>query len=120
MPSIGRFTFTQWRITMPRVRRPKVRLAAHAGVPQNILVRGYLRIDTVSGWTAVIVANLGTAQDLIDQHIALASSNEVVSVVDQFGRVFNRVTVMDVHHELSMQIGGTARVDAYWTLDVGF
>ncbi len=120
MATIGPFTFTQWRIAMPRIRRPKVRLAAHAGVAQNILVRGYLRIDPVSGWTAVISANIATAQALIDQYVALASSTDVVSVTDQFGRVYPRVTVMDVHHELSQQVGGTARVDAYWTLDVGF
>ncbi len=120
MATIGPFTFTQWRINMPRIRRPKIRLQARAGVPQNVLVRGYLRIEVVSGWTAVIVASVAAAQTLIDQHITLASGLDVVSVVDQFGRVYPRVTVMDVQHELSQQIGGTARVDAYWTLDVGF
>lgn len=118
--SIGPFTFSQWRINMPRVRRPKIRAPARSGVPGNIVVRGYQRSDLAMGWTAAIVGNLASAQALIDQHIALASSTTVVTVVDQFGKIFQNCIVMDVQHELSLQMGGTARVDAYWTIDVGF
>lgn len=120
MASIGQFSFSQWRIAMPRQRRPKIRLPARSGVNGNVLVRGYYRMDPATGWTATIAASLSAAQSLIDSYTALASSTGVVTVVDQFGRSYSGVIVLDVRHELSLQIGNLARVDAYWTLDVGF
>jgi hypothetical protein len=120
MASIGSFSFTQWRIAMPRLRRPKVRAQARVGVPGNVVIRGSYRMGLASGWTAVVVGSVATAQALIDQYSALANGTNNVTVIDQFGRSYPFVIVMDVHHELSQQVGGTARVDAFWTLDVGF
>lgn len=120
MPTIGRFAFVQWRIAMPRVRRPKIRLAPRPGVIGNVIVRGFRRIETASGWTAGLATPLSGAQQLIDDYTELAASTNNVRVVDQFGRVYTDVIVMDVRADLTLQINGVYRVDAFWTLDVGF
>lgn len=120
MASIGNFSFHQWRIAMPREVRPKLPLQRRSGVAQRVLVRGDRQMESAAGWTATICASRAAAQTLIVQHLALVSSTQVVSVVDQFGFTFPYVTPMTVRHDLTDQIGGTARVDAYWTLDVGF
>lgn len=125
MPSIGRFPFTQWRIRMPVLVRPKVRLPPRAGVPQNVIVRGDRRSTVASGWTAVYVANEIAARSLLNDYAALAASTEVVQVVDQFGFRYNYVSVLSVAgdgtaYEINRNLPSGARLDCYWTLDVGF
>jgi hypothetical protein len=120
MANIGPFTFTQWRINMPRIYRPKVRLPARAGVQGNIIVRGSRRSEIAQGACAVLVGSRAAAQALIDQYYALCDVATVVSVTDQHGRVFPNVIALSVSHMLSDQVGGTARLDSVWSLDVGF
>lgn len=124
MASIGRFSFVQWRIRMPAIVRPKVRLPPRAGVPQNVIIRGDYRSAVAMGWTAALVANETAARALLNEYVALAASTEVVQVVDQFGYRFSYVTVLSAAgdgtaFEITKQLSG-ARLDCYWTLDVGF
>lgn len=120
MANIGPFTFSQWRINMPRIYRPKARLPARSGVPGHIIMRGSRRSPIASGGCAVIVANRATAQTLLDNYYALCDSASVVNVTDQHGKVFQNVIALAVSHFLSDQFGGTVRVDSSWQLDVGF
>lgn len=120
MANIGPFTFTLWRINMPRIYRPKVRLPARSGVPGHIIMRGSRRSAIASGPCAVLVASRAVAQSLIDNYYALCDASTVVNVTDQHGKTFQSVIVLSVSHLLSDQIGGTCRVDSQWQLDVGF
>lgn len=105
----------QWIGTMPRVRRPILRLAAFPGVGNNVLIRGSIRIPQASIRTAVQLASRAACQSLINSYIA--SIGSVVNVTDQFGIVFQQITVCDVDTYPSDIVGG-ARLDAVWTLDV--
>jgi len=120
MANIGPFIFSQWRINMPRIYRPKRRLQARSGVPGHVIVRGSRRSPIARGPCAVIVANRAAAQTLIDQYYALCDASTVVSVTDQHGKTFPGCIVLSVMHYLSDQLGGTARIDTVWELDVGF
>jgi hypothetical protein len=120
MPNIGSFTFTQWRINMPRIYRPKIRLPARSGVQGHIIMRGPRRSAIASGTCAVYVASRSVAQSLIDNYYTLSDTAGVVSVTDQHGKTYQNVIVLAVSHMLSDQIGGTCRVDSTWQLDVGF
>lgn len=115
MASIGNFSFHQFRLTMPRVRRPYVRLQPFSGVNNYVLVRGSPRIELARGSTAIQLANRGAAQALLNYYIN--SIGYVVNVTDQFGVVFTQCTIMNVDPTPSDIIGG-ARLDAVWTLDV--
>lgn len=115
MANIGNFSFLQFRITMPRVRRPFARLPPFSGVNNYVLIRGQPRIETAKGPTATQLFNRAAAQALLTSYIA--SIGQVVSVVDQFGVLFTQCTIMDVDPMPSDIIGG-ARLDAVWTLDV--
>lgn len=124
MASIGRFSFTQWRIRMPVIVRPKVRKPPRSGVPQNVIVRGDYRSAVASGWTAAFVASEVIARSLLNEYVALAASTDVVQVVDQFGIRFSHVSVLSAAgdgtaFEISKQLSGV-RLDCFWTLDVGF
>lgn len=120
MANIGPFTFPLWRINMPRIYRPKRRLPARSGVPGHVIVRGSRRSAIARGACATVAANRAAAQSLIDQYYTLCDNSTVVSVTDQHGKVFQGVIVLSVMHYLSDQVGGTARIDTVWELDVGF
>ena len=116
---IGPFLFQQWRGTMARPYRPKIRLPARAGVQNNVIMRGYLRTDISNISTAVIVNSLFNAHQLVDGYLGLASAANSVTATDQHGVNFSSVIVMSVDFEISVALNNFARVDARWRLDVG-
>lgn len=115
MASIGSFTVTQFRIAMPRPRRPYARLAPFSGVNNYTLVRGSPRIEPAKGPTGVILSNRAAVQSLLNAYLAAIGS--VVTVIDQFDVAFSQCTILDVDPFPSDYLGA-GRLDAVWTIDV--
>lgn len=117
MAAIGPYTVQQFVGTMPRPRRPFLRLPPYPGVNNCILIRGQQRIPQGVIRTAVQQNTRAGVQSLLQSYLNLIGT--VVVVVDQFGVAFQQVTVLDVDPIPSDLIVG-ARLDAIWQLDVPY
>jgi hypothetical protein len=117
MASIGAYTVTQFRITMPRPHRPIARQPAFPGVNNYILLRGAPRVEMATGWTAVDLSSRAATQSLLSAY--LATIGTVVTVVDQFGVSFQQCTILNVFPQPSDKLLG-GRLEAYWSIDVPY
>lgn len=116
---IGPYTFSQWRLAIPRTSYAMAAIPGAPGYAGRIVISDAKQKPLARGSTAIQTAGNGaTAALLMNQYYALKDARQPLTIVDQFGLAFFNCLILDVVCEPSELIGGLCRVDCNWVIDV--